>query len=168
MKGTIGNRTRALLYDSYLPLEWWHYALDTAVYLINRSPTFALENCTPYERWHERKPDLKYIRRFGSLVRVLVPEETRKKLDKQAWTGILVGFTPTGYKIYDVKSRDYDVSRHVLTSEKLDIRSLTKDLVQDRTQKLHLPNKIDLNNIENVIVNSCLIYREPITISEAL
>jgi len=38
----------------------------TAAYLLNRSPTTALENKTPYEMWNDKKPDLTNLRIFGS------------------------------------------------------------------------------------------------------
>ena len=39
----------------------------TAVHLLNRSPTSALDSKTPYEAWHERKPVVSYLRIFGCL-----------------------------------------------------------------------------------------------------
>ena len=39
----------------------------TAVYIINRSPTKALDGMTPYEAWHGRKPAVSHLRVFGCL-----------------------------------------------------------------------------------------------------
>ena len=33
--GTLGDRIRALLDNSHVPIEWWNFAAETAVYLIN-------------------------------------------------------------------------------------------------------------------------------------
>jgi hypothetical protein len=39
----------------------------TAVYILNRSPTKALNGMTPYEAWHGRKPAVSHLRVFGCL-----------------------------------------------------------------------------------------------------
>jgi len=39
----------------------------TAVHLLNRSPTKALDSKTPYEAWHRRKPVVSHLRVFGCL-----------------------------------------------------------------------------------------------------
>jgi hypothetical protein len=38
-----------------------------AVYILNRSPTKALNGRTPYEAWHGRKPTVSHLRVFGCL-----------------------------------------------------------------------------------------------------
>jgi hypothetical protein len=38
-----------------------------AVYILNRSPTKALNDRTPYEAWHGLKPLVSYLRVFGYL-----------------------------------------------------------------------------------------------------
>jgi hypothetical protein len=46
---------------------FWGEAVVTAVYILNRSPTKALNGRTPYEAWHGRKPAVSRIRVFGCL-----------------------------------------------------------------------------------------------------
>jgi hypothetical protein len=41
-----------------LPRYFWGEAVVTAVYLLNRSPTRAVEGMTPFEAWHGKKPGL--------------------------------------------------------------------------------------------------------------
>ena len=47
---TIMEKARSMLHQAKLPLEFWAEACSTAVYLLNRSPTTALKNETPFER----------------------------------------------------------------------------------------------------------------------
>ncbi|GAA5875080.1 hypothetical protein JCM1840_001759 [Sporobolomyces johnsonii] len=58
--------TRALLADSGLALSFWPFALASATYLYNRSPTIALpSSITPYEAYHGHPPDLSNLRAWG-------------------------------------------------------------------------------------------------------
>ena len=47
---------RALLKQRGMPATFWGEAVVTAVYILNRSPTKALDGRTPYEAWHGCKP----------------------------------------------------------------------------------------------------------------
>jgi transposase InsO family protein len=52
---TIVERARSMLHDQELGYEFWAEAVNTAVYLKNRSPTTALQNVTPEEAKLEPK-----------------------------------------------------------------------------------------------------------------
>jgi hypothetical protein len=49
-----------------MPTVVWGEAVVTAVYILNRSPTKALNGMTPYEAWHGRKLAVSHLRVFGS------------------------------------------------------------------------------------------------------
>src|SRR5271167_3054287 len=53
---TIMERTKAIIADGKFPKKLWAEIAATVVYLKNRSPTVALDNITPYEAWHKKKP----------------------------------------------------------------------------------------------------------------
>jgi hypothetical protein len=57
----------ALLKQRGIPSIFWGEAVVTAVYILNRSPTKALNGMTPYEAWHGRKPVVSHLRVFGCL-----------------------------------------------------------------------------------------------------
>ena len=55
-------------------------AVNTAVYLRNRSRTTALKEITPYERLFKKKLDVANLKVFGCISFVHVPDNQRKKL----------------------------------------------------------------------------------------
>lgn len=75
--------SRCLLFDAELEQCYWAEALNTAVYLQNISLSRSVA-VTPYELWHNRKPDVSHLQVFGSRAWVHIPKQKRKKLNPQA------------------------------------------------------------------------------------
>ena len=113
MNRTVIESTRAMLHHAKMPLKFWAEALNTAVYLRNRSPTTALDGITPYECFHGEKPDVSNLRVFGCKAFVHVPKEKRSKLEGKSVNCIFVGYPSTskGFKFYDVENDKMFVSR---------------------------------------------------------
>ncbi|GJW93149.1 retrovirus-related pol polyprotein from transposon TNT 1-94 [Tanacetum coccineum] len=53
-----------LLAQACVPQRFWHYAFDTAVYLINRMPSRTSTNKSPFEHIFKRSPDYSFLRIF--------------------------------------------------------------------------------------------------------
>ncbi len=91
---TVFNTTRALLYDSGLPVEFWSLAVMHAVYLHNLLPTKALKmrckSATPYEMLTGKVPNYAALKRFGC--KVYVKSEDARQFDDRARVGIYVGY----------------------------------------------------------------------------
>lgn len=117
MNRTITEKARAMLCGAELEKQFWGEAVLTATYLINISPTKALKiHKTPYELWHNKRPMLKYLRIFGSTV--YIHNKTQKsKFDEKSSKGILVGYEPNGYKVWDIETDRFIVARDVLVDE---------------------------------------------------
>lgn len=117
---TVVERARCLLFESDLDKSFWGEAVNTAVYLMNRMPAVSLGMMTPFEKWTGKKPDLSYVRIFGSKVMVHVPKVQRQKWDKKADKLILVGYPDNvkGYRLYNPKTRKITTSRDVIIIEK--------------------------------------------------
>jgi hypothetical protein len=64
---TVVGMARALLKQMEIPAIFWGEAVVTAVYILNRSPTKAFNDRTPYKAWHGRKPTVSHLRVFGCL-----------------------------------------------------------------------------------------------------
>jgi len=72
----------------------------TAIHLLNRSPTKALEGKTPYEVWHDRKPAVSYLRVFGCIAFVKELGHVGK-LDDKSVPGVFIGYAD-GVKAYHI------------------------------------------------------------------
>ena len=53
---SVVEMSRCLLKAMKVPMIFWGEAVRTTVYLLNRSPTKALESRTPFEAWHGKTP----------------------------------------------------------------------------------------------------------------
>ena len=103
MNHTIVESARSLMFHSNLSVNFWAEALNTAVYIKNRSPTTALDGIIPYECLYNRKPDVANLRMFGCVAFVHLPAHQRKKLDPKSRKVIFVGYPDgtKGYRLYD-------------------------------------------------------------------
>lgn len=134
---SIVEKARCLLYDAKFDKCLWAEAVNTAVYIKNRSPAAGLQdNKTPYEIWTGRKPELNHLRIFGSPAMVHIPKEKRRKWDKKAKKMYLVGYSENikGYRLYDPISRDVIVARDVVVMENTDNSLTTSIVIEDSTQ----------------------------------
>ena len=112
---TIMEMARCLLHDKGLPKKFWAEAVNTAVFLLNRLPTKALQKKTPLEAWYGYKPKLFNLKIFGCLCFSYIHQVKRDKLDKKAEPEIFVSYSSTSkaYKIYSPQSNKVIVSRDV-------------------------------------------------------
>jgi hypothetical protein len=99
---TVAGMARALLKQRGMPTVFWGEAVVTAVYILNRSPTKALNGRTPYEAWYERKPAVSHLRVFGCLA---FGKELGHigKLDDRSTPGVFIGYAEgsKSYRILD-------------------------------------------------------------------
>lgn len=63
-----------------LPYKLSAEVVHTAVYILNRSPTKAIVNNTPFEAWHRRKPEVGSFRVFGCIAYTDAPSQQRESL----------------------------------------------------------------------------------------
>jgi hypothetical protein len=90
--------TQTLLYGSGLPAQFWSAALLPSVYLHNRL-VHAETRKTPFEGYYGLKPDLAYLKLFGSRVCVKRTSDRRSKLDRHDFRGIFRGYASTDQNI---------------------------------------------------------------------
>ena len=97
--------------------------METACYLVNRSPSSALEDKTPHEVWNGKKPSLSHLRLFGCDAYVHVPKEKRTKLDNKSERCIFIRYEDglKGYKIWNPKTRKVVYNRDVVFREVKDV-----------------------------------------------
>ncbi len=96
--GTLAVKVCTLLYGSGLPAKFWSAALLHSVYLHN-SLVHSSVGMTPFEAWYGRRPDVTFLKTFGSRVCVRQSGTRRCKLDRHDFTGIFLGYTATDQNI---------------------------------------------------------------------
>jgi transposase InsO family protein len=99
---TIVGMAQALLKQRGMSAVFWGEAVVTTVYILNRSPTKALNGRTSYEAWHGRKPTVSHLRVFGCLA---FGKELGHigKLDDKSTPGVFIGYAEgsNAYRILD-------------------------------------------------------------------
>jgi len=71
---------------------FWVEAINTTMYLKNRSPTRSLDYKTPFEALFRFKPAISHIRVFGCKAFVHVTKENTKKLDSKTIKCTFIGY----------------------------------------------------------------------------
>ncbi|GKV24632.1 hypothetical protein SLEP1_g34217 [Rubroshorea leprosula] len=119
MNRTLMERARCMMSTAKLGKEFWAEAVNTACYLINRSPTVSLKLKTPEEVWSGKPANYSFLRIFGCDAYVWVPKEKRTKVDKNSKRCIFLGYeTGTkGYRLWDPTARKLIISRYVVFNE---------------------------------------------------
>eukprot|EP00253_Pinus_taeda_P003247 PITA_03247 len=102
------ERARSMLSGAGLGQEFWAEAVDTACYLVNRSPSSALEDKTPQEVWTGKKPSLSHLRNCeeavdsedGKLWKEAMVDEMASLHKNEAWdlVELPAGRKPIGSK----------------------------------------------------------------------
>ncbi|CAG4955863.1 unnamed protein product [Colias eurytheme] len=134
---SIVEKAKCLLFDAKFDKILWAEAVQTAVYLKNRSPAAGLQHHTPFELWTGKKPDVSHVRVYGSLVMTHIPKERRLKWDRKSKKLFLVGYPENvkGYRLYDPESRTVSVARDVVVMEPENDSMTTQVIVQESTKE---------------------------------
>jgi hypothetical protein len=115
---TVVGMARTLLKQRGMSAVFWGEAMVTAVYILNRSPTKALNGRTPYEAWHGRKSAVSHLRVFGCLA---FGKELGHigKLDDMSTLGVFIGYAEGSktYRILDPGTQCVCITRDVVFDE---------------------------------------------------
>nr|GFA11490.1 retrovirus-related Pol polyprotein from transposon TNT 1-94 [Tanacetum cinerariifolium] len=110
---------RTMLIFSKASIFLWAEAVATTCYTQNRSLIHTHHNKTLYELVHDRKPDLTFLRIFGTLCYPTNDSEDLGKLQSTADIGIFVGYAQSrkGYRFYNKRTRRIMETNHVQFDE---------------------------------------------------
>ena len=99
---------RSMISHSSLPESLWGEALKTAVYILNRVPSKAV-NKTPYELWTGKRPSIKHLHIWGCLAEARPYRPHERKLDSRTISCYFVGYAERsqGYKFYNPTLRSF-------------------------------------------------------------
>ncbi|XP_019258757.1 PREDICTED: uncharacterized protein LOC109236973 [Nicotiana attenuata] len=106
--------SRALLFQSKLPLKYWGECVLTATYL-NRFPSSVLQNTSPFEKLHGNSPSYDHLRSFGCLCHASSPKPGRDKFQSRSIPAVFIGYPcgKKGYKLLSLLNHSIFYSRDV-------------------------------------------------------
>lgn len=116
---TLLEKARCMLLASSLRKSFWIESLLTAVYLLNRSPTRALDgDKVPAELWYGVRPNLQKLRVFGCNAYVCKPkEQCAGKFDSRSEKCFLLGYVDNGYRLWSIEDKKVITARNVIFDE---------------------------------------------------
>jgi len=107
-----------MLSHSCVSKDFWAEAINTACYLVNRSPSIAIECKTPFEIWFGSPADYSNLRIFGCPTYAHVRDG---KLEPRAKKCIFLGYASgvKGYRLWcmDQKTPGIIISRDMTFNE---------------------------------------------------
>ncbi|BAF28754.2 Os11g0656500 [Oryza sativa Japonica Group] len=116
---SVVGTARSMLKVKGLPGMFWGEAINTAVYLLNRSSSKGIGGKTPYALWNGVPPAVHHLRTFGCVAHVKTTTPNLKKLDDRSRPMIFVGYEPgsKAYRAYDPATRRVHISRDIVFDE---------------------------------------------------
>ncbi|KAG9453509.1 hypothetical protein H6P81_006413 [Aristolochia fimbriata] len=119
MNRTILERAKSMRIHLGSPLHLWGATVDTTVYLINRSPSSALDGRIPEEVWAGKNVDYSFLKIFGCIAYAHIDREVRKKLDPKSTKCVFLGYggDEYGYRLWDFDNNKVFRCRNVVFNE---------------------------------------------------
>lgn len=108
---------KTLLHQASLPPNFWSFACDQAVYLINRLTTPILNNQCSYEILFQEAPNYKPIKTFSCLCYPWLRPYAKNKLEPKSMPCVYLGFSNKYYSHFDPVTSKIYLSRDVVFSE---------------------------------------------------
>ncbi|KAJ0745776.1 putative RNA-directed DNA polymerase [Helianthus annuus] len=110
-----------LLAQSNVPQRFWHFAFDTAVYLINRMPSRTNSKVSPFEQLFHHPPDFSFLRVFGCRCYPHLRAYNKHKMDFRSMPCVFLGYSTShhGYRCLDIQSNRLYIARHVQFHEEV-------------------------------------------------
>ena len=148
---------RTMLKDSKLDEKFWVQAIDTTVFIINRSLLRNNCNKTPYELWKGKPANVKYFRIFRSKCYIKREDQNLGKFESRVDEGIFVGYSRKrkAYKCYNLRRKQIVESINVtldkygvLVSNDEDLESLKLETEAEKDTEEILEREATINHEE--------------------
>ena len=174
---------RCLQREAKIHTKYWPEIMKTVSYLKNRTIANSVENKTPFEIFFCKKPNVKNLKIYGSLVFVRNPEVKRNsKWDDKSNIGKLVGYNHDSYRVLIdnkiINARHVDIveeGTELICLEKVNDDEIIElnldfDRKQDQTNEI-IDNESNestneanenTNEIENIVNNNDTIIENEI------
>ncbi|GMF62174.1 unnamed protein product [Phytophthora fragariaefolia] len=116
----VMEKALCLLFDGHLSGALLGEAVMISTYLINITPSAAIDMRSPYLLWHNRLPRIAKLRTFGCAAYAWIPKAKRTKLEAHAVKCIFVGYDEedrSGYRLLRFLDCEVIPSRDVRFNE---------------------------------------------------
>lgn len=175
---TLVECARSMIHAKDLPIKLWAEAVNTAVYVLNRTGPTSVEGKSPSELWHGKSGmTFSHMRIFGTKCFVHVPKQKRQKWDKKGVAGRFVGYCgdKDGYRVWIEEQNKVILSRDVIFKDETPLKKrlhmpLVKEEEEEEPQMLSLrkvsvSEKRDALN-KTVAVEGAVASEEAVTLEE--
>eukprot|EP01018_Ginkgo_biloba_P003801 Gb_04010 [translate_table: standard] len=154
----VMEMARCIRNSKNLVEEFWAKALNTAIYLLNRSLTKIVYGITLEEAWTGAKPNIDHLRIFGCVTYAHVPDEKRSKLEDKSVKCIHIGYSEVSkaYKLFDLKKRKIILNRDVVFDEEKVYKDVINDVAEQR--KTNMSQSTDKG--KEIEIQSILVAEE--------
>lgn len=128
---TVMEGARAMLFHRQLPEKLWGEAVNTMVYILNRSINRITGYKTPYEKYFKAVPNVSHLRVFGSFAMVKQQDKKRsgyqKKLEPRSKPLLLTGYDKDfTYRLFDHETNKIIITREAYFDESRTINEAAK------------------------------------------
>ena len=102
---TLKEMMNSLLVSASAPNNLWGEAILSACHLQNRIP-YKKTGKTPYELWTGHEPNLKYLKVWGCLAKVMLPDPKKRKIGSKTSDCMFIGYASNSaaYRFLVLKS----------------------------------------------------------------
>jgi len=154
MNRTLLERARCMLSTANLSKDFWAEAINMACYVVNRSPSTAIECKTPVEVWFGTPANYSDLRIFGCPA---YAHTSDGKLERRAQKSIFLGYAPgvKGYRLWctDLHPPKFIISKNVKFNESTmlhsskEVRDAEKeDSINKQVEfEVNSPHKLDID-----------------------
>lgn len=113
---TLVEAARTMIHERNLPKKLWAEAINTAVFVLNRTGKSHEDGRSPFEVWTGKTYNIQALRAFGTEVYVHIPKEKRLKWDPKGEKGLMVGYEEDvkGYRIYYPEKNVVETKRDIV------------------------------------------------------
>ena len=168
MNHALMERARSMLSNAGLEHELWAEAVSMACYLVNRSPSMALDRKTSEEVWFETSCDYSNLKIFDCHVYALIPSCQRTKLDSKLKKCIFIGYTKgmKGFWLWDPMAHKIITTCDVHFDESNVLRRGMKNENEEKEEIWHETQSFELSSTSYAPNESVELKNAPIEFGE--
>ena len=161
---TLLDMVRCMMSQTNLPTSFWGYALETAAFILNRTPSKSVQK-TPYEIWTGKRPSLSFLKIWGC--EAYVKRQVSDKLTPKSNKCIFVGYPKEtkGYYFYIPSDNKVFVARNgiFLEREFISKRTSGSKVTLEEVQEPQITNEpsMEIQSDLQTVVESVPVTQEP-------